>query len=138
MENKEVRRILKLRKAQTAIEFFIIFGAVLFFFTLFFIVIQEQLYEKNREKERLICQEIASSVQDEIAFAIESSDGYSREFKIYEKINGKPYNIEIRDDMINIRTERISLALPVYHVEGQIQKGTNIIRKQEGVVYLNS
>jgi len=126
-----------LKKAQSSIEFVIMIGAVLFFFVFFLIVIQSNLQDKNTEKEKVIVQNIALSVQDEINLAKESIDGYSREFKVDDYILGRDYLIEIIDDRIYVKTDKVALSYPVANVTGTIKKEINIIKKQNGTIYLN-
>lgn len=127
------------RKSQTSIEFMILLAFVLFFFVLFFLAIQEINADKIKERKNLRIKEIALSVQDEINLALETSDGYYREFEIPEKIEEQEYDINIVEDMVYIKTQdaKYAIALPVAEVAGQIVKGQNYIRKENGIVYLN-
>jgi len=132
------------KKAQGIIEFIIIFGAVFFFFIAFLIVIQKTTESKNLDEERIIAQNIALSIQDEISLASESSDGYYREFKIPDNIIGKEYNVSIvqtgtESGSVYVQSgTKIGISYRVLPVFGNIQKGLNTIRNQNGVVYLNS
>jgi len=128
---------MKKKRSQSSIEFLIIFGLVLFSFTVFFVAIKTQTEERNKEKENLFIKNLALSIQDEINLATEASDGYIREFSVPELILGRDYSIEIIDNSISIRTGRNALSLKIKEVNGQIQKGKNIIKKQDGKVYLN-
>lgn len=136
MMRSELRRS---DKGQTAIEFMIIFGAIFFFFISFMLVIQNNLADKTREAIDLSLNEIAFSVQDEIALAHSSSDGYYREFALPEKVLGKDYsiNLTLRSVYLITEDERHSVALPVLNVTGFVQKGNNTIRKEDNEVYLN-
>ncbi len=129
---------MKKRRSQSGIEFLIILGLVLFSFTVFFIAIGTQTEEKGKEKENLLIKNLALGIQDEINIATEASDGYIREFSVPELILGRDYSIEIVDGSIYIKTTRNALSLKIKEVDGQIQKGRNIIKKQDGKVYLNS
>jgi len=126
-------------KAQSAIEFIILVGAVFFFFIAFLFAIQLNIVDKTRENKNLITQELALTVQDEINLAVESSDGYYREFTIPEKLVNLDYEINITAGTVYVRTVNgeYALALPVANVTGDVQKGTNVIRRENGVVYLN-
>lgn len=126
-----------LRKSQGGIEFLIISGVVIFFFTIFFIAIQTNIEERNKENEKLIIKNLALGVQDEIALATKASDGYTREFSVPELISGKNYEIKITDNYIYIKTENNALALKVDDFIGEIKKGKNLIKKENGKVYLN-
>jgi len=130
---------MKKIKAQTSIEFLILIGFILFFFVIFFVAINMNMQNKIEQREELLIKEIAVSVQDEISLAIKSSDGYSREFQIPEKLGNKDYEINIIENMVYLRAvdNSIALALPVPEINGDLIKGTNQITKQNNEVYLN-
>lgn len=134
-------KLLKCKRSQTAIEFVILVGFVLFFFTVFFLVIQGDISDKIREKTDLAVKEIVLTVQDEFNLALESTDGYFREFKLPGTANGKAYDIRINDNMVYVITQdnKNSIALPVAKVTivNQIQKGKNTLKKENGEVILN-
>lgn len=127
------------KKAQVAIEFIIIMGAIFFFMAIFFLAVQENLSEENQEKERLLVKEVALIVQDEINLALESINGYKRTFKIPERIRHLKYDINIIAGVVFIRTEggEHALALPVANVTGDLNITDNIIEKINGAIYLN-
>jgi len=126
------------RKAQGAIEFLIIFSAMFFFFIVFLLIIQNNVAEKNLEKENLVAINIALSVKDEIGLANGASEGYYRQFNIPQNLLGKDYNIEIIDQRVFISAEKIGISYLVLDVTGTLVKGTNTIRKENGNVLLNS
>lgn len=127
------------QKSQSAIEFIILVGAVLFFFTIFFVGVHESMSDKIQERQNNLVKELAFSIQDEINLAYESGEGYRREFKIPEQINGQDYEANLTAEMIYIKTSngKHAIALPVLPITGNIIKGTNIIKKQDGILYLN-
>ena len=126
-------------KSQTAIEFMMLVGFVFFAFTVFVLAVQTSTSEKIKEEQTLRVKEIVIDVQDEINLASKSSDGYYREFKIPENINGMGYDISITEDMVYLITddENYAIALPVLEVTGDVNNGVNIIKKEDGVVNLN-
>src|SRR3989344_6023531 len=124
-------------KAQGAFEFIIILGSVLFFFLVFFAAIQSNVSEKNLEKEKVISQNIALDVQDEINLAAESSEGYYREFSVPENVLGKDYEINITENFVYVKMGKISVSYKIANITGNIQKGVNIIEKQNGEILLN-
>ena len=128
-----------LKKHQTASEFLILAGVVIFFFTVFFMAVNENLSDKLRQKQTNSAKEVALTVQDEINLAFESIDGYYREFKIPEDINGIDFNISITEGLIYLVTDngRDAIALQTAEVTGQPIKGINIIKKVGGIIYLN-
>lgn len=126
-------------KAQSSAELVILMGAVMFFFSIFFLIIQENISDKIREKNNLAVKEIASIVQDEIALASESTDGYSRQFKLPEKVENQDYEINITEGMVYVKTQndKYATSLPVLAITGAIVKGENEIKKENGEVKLN-
>jgi len=130
---------MKYKNSQTSIEFFILVGFVLFFFTAFFLTIHENISDKIKERQTKLVIEIASTVQDEIDLAFESIDGYYREFTIPDYVASKSYKINITEGMVYVRTTdgKQAIALPVQNITGEIRKEENIIKKENGVVKLN-
>ena len=124
-------------KSQGGMEFLIISGAVLFLFVIFFVAIQTSTEGRNKEKELIIIQNLALSVQDEISLASESASGYQREFTIPQKISNQDYDITLVEGSVYIKTGRNALSLQVDEVIGQIKKGINIIKNEQGKIYLN-
>ena len=125
------------KNAQGAAEFMIILGAILFFFVAFFAVIHSNIEKKNSEKERVIIQNIALDVQDEINIAAKASEGYEREFKIPENVLGREYNINITENFVYVSSQRHAISYKIPEINGSIKKGSNIIKKQNGTIYLN-
>ncbi|MFH1586110.1 MAG: hypothetical protein ABIB79_05065 [archaeon] len=130
---------IDIKRSQTAVEFVLIFAFVLFFFVIFFAIIQDNVEDKNLDKERIIAQNIALDVQNEISLAAGSSEGYHREFNVPLNILGKEYDINITDaDMVYLHIpDRVGVAYSVINVTGDVRRGINVIRKEGGVVYLN-
>ncbi len=131
----------KSKRSQSAMEFVILVGFVLFFFAAFYLAIQGNISDRTREKTNLAVKEIALTVQDEFNLASESTDGYFREFKLPVTANGKEYNIQINEDIVFVVTQdgKNSISLPVAKVTiaNQIQRGANTLKKENGEVILN-
>lgn len=127
------------KRAQISIEFIIIIGALFFFIAIFFLAIQSNMAEGNDEKERLLVKEVALIVQDEINLALESADGYKRNFQLPEKIRHLEYKVNVTAGVVYIRTEdgKHALALPVANVTGDVNITDNTIEKINGKIYLN-
>ena len=132
--------IIKARNGQSSIEFLILVVSVLFFFVIFLLAVQTNISDKIKDKYYLEIRETALTVQDEINLALDSSDGYLREFNLPDKIINKDYIISLTSGFVYVRTndEEFAIALSVGSVTGEIQKGVNFIRKTSGKVYLNS
>ena len=124
-------------RGQSAVEFMIVFGAMLFFFTIFFIVIQESIYENSREERNILANDIALSVKEEILLAHESSEGYMRSFHVPLNIYGLDYGINLSEGHVYLYSEKIGISYIVSDVSGNIVKGNNTIRKEGGTIYLN-
>src|SRR3989344_6541888 len=93
------------RRAQSSIEFVILVGAVLFFFITLLFVFQQTLSSKLLQQRNTEFLELAKNVQNEIALAAGTSDGYQRNFFIPDKIFGVDYAIIIQDEVIYISSE---------------------------------
>ena len=128
------------KKSQSAIEFVVLVGFVLFFFFATYVIVQENTSKKQQDRQSLIVKETALAVQDEINLAFQSSEGYNRNFIIPEKVGNQEYSIEITEGMVYIRTDdgKNAMAFPVQNVTGQLVKGGNKIEKENGQIKLNS
>ncbi len=125
------------KKGQTAVEFMIIVGVITAFFLAFLIALTGNLSDLNKKKGSLLLKELAVQVQTEINIASRSSEGYYREFRIPLNLEGKAYEINITDAWVYIRTTQNALSLSVEEVQGDVKKGINTIRKNNGIIYLN-
>ena len=128
------------KRSQSAIEFLILIGVIAFFFTIFFAALNENIGDKTRERKTIAIENIAVSVQDEINLASKSSDGYSRQFNVPNDFNGEDYSINLTDGMVYVKSSdnKYAIALPIPNITGNVGKGNNLIKKQGGVIYLNS
>jgi len=129
------------KKAQSAIEFVILVGVMIFFFLAFLFIIQENIVYKTKENKNLIIKEIALTVQNEISLASESSDGYHREFDIPRDILGSEYTVHVEEGFVAVSTNdgkyAISLSVDDVITGDVFTDSTNVIRKENGVVSLN-
>lgn len=128
-------------KAQSAIEFVIIVGAMFFIFVSFIGFIGVQMEEKTFQKKDVAVKEVGLTLQDEINLASKSSDGYSRSFKLPYTMLKYDYSIRINDNLIYINdsTQRHTIAIPIINVTGQpVVIGLNNITKRNGTILLNS
>jgi len=129
--------MFKKKRAQSALEFAIMLGTLSFIFIVFFGIIQNNQAEKNKEKEKVIVQNLALDVVDEINLAAGASEGYQRFFEVPDNILGYEYEINITDRVLYIITEQAETSYRVYPVIGNITKGQNLIKKENGTVFLN-
>jgi hypothetical protein len=126
-------------RAQIAIEFLMIVGAVVFFASLFLLAIQGNQQIKINQHQNIQLKEIALTVQNEINLALESSDGYSRQFEIPELAGMREYEIVIDAGIVYIKTtdDNYALTLPIPEITGDINKTQNKIEKINGQIFLN-
>ena len=93
-----------MKRGQSAIEFLILVGAMLFVFVLFLGLFQKNIGEKIVEKRNYALTELALTIQNEINLASEASNGYSRTFEIPKDILGSDYDVNITSGMVYART----------------------------------
>lgn len=131
---------MEYKKAQIGIEFIIIFGVLLLFTSIFILVVQINTSDQIYHRENILVREAAFIVQDEINLALQSSNGYRREFELPAKVGNLDYEIEIVSGVIYIKTtnNRHALTLPVADVVGNLTTNTNTLEKIDGVIYLNA
>ncbi len=127
------------KKSQTSIEFVIMLGFVLLFFSVFLLIVQGNTRSNLEQKNNLIARGIVEDVQDEVNLALDASDGYYREFEVPDKIGSVDFDINIIDEMVYLNTTdgSIAMALPIVNVTGNVQNGTNVIQKVDGEILLN-
>lgn len=127
-------------KGQSSIEFIILVSFVMLSFIVFSAFIYQNYAEKNQDKKNILVNNVIYEIEEEIRLAESSSDGYTREFSIPNKIENSEYNVSIIEDMLYIKTSdnKFSSALRISLINGQVKIGTNIISKQGGLVYINN
>jgi hypothetical protein len=127
------------KTGQATAEFMIMFGAALFFFVVFMGIVQMNVSDKNQEKQKIVLQNVALDVRDEVGFASRSSDGYSREFYVPENILGAYYNITLIEDMVFVVMDKQTFSYDIPEgVIGNVQKGLNVIKKEGEDVIVNA
>ena len=126
------------KKSQIAIEFMFLVGLAFMLSIIFVISTGTQIKGLNEEREYTLLKDMAFKLQNEVNIAARASEGYSRNFKLDEKLDSiVEYNASIQDSILTMVSKEQSYWVVIPHIEGQLQKGINIIKKQGGVVYLN-
>lgn len=130
---------MKRSNGQSAIEFMLLVGAVLFFIIILIGIFQQEVAKKSAEKRGGLITELMLSIQNEINLAAKSTDGYTREFKIPNTVAGKSYSIGIYSGSLYLNTTdgKDALSLPTQNVTGQLRKGTNLIKKINSTIFVN-
>ncbi len=126
-------------RAQSSVEFMIITGFVLFFFVAFLVSIALSSSDRLYERQMLTIQQVARMVQEETAFAHATVDGYSRTFELPLQIVNLDYELDVVDGRLYVHTLDGSQALSVLvkNVTGTFVPGTNVLRRSNGLVYVN-
>ena len=128
-----------MKKSQSALEFVILLGFMLFLFTSLTLAFNRNISQKTQEQRTLEIQNLASSIQNEIDLAASSSIGYERTFKIPSKILNMEYNISIISNFVYLQTSdnRTALSLPFKNVSVNLKFCYNRIKKNTTGVFLN-
>jgi hypothetical protein len=132
--------MLKKTKAQFAIEFVVLISFMFLIFLGVIAVITSKVLEAKENERQQIAEDIATLAENEIKLAKSATDGYSRTFKLPNKIKGNSYSIEIIDNrelVVNYLDREYVLFLQE-DVVGNINPGENTIRKEDVVVYINT
>jgi hypothetical protein len=124
-------------KAQSAMEFLALTGVLLIVFIFFYMIVFERINLINDQKDVTVGQDIAQKVQREILLAARVSDGYRREFFLPDRVEGFTYSITISGRELSVQTPKTEVVKPIPIVVGNIAKGTNIIQKTDGIIYIN-
>ncbi|PIZ51248.1 hypothetical protein COY27_04470 [Candidatus Woesearchaeota archaeon CG_4_10_14_0_2_um_filter_33_13] len=124
-------------KAQGAIEFITLIGVFLVAFALIISALGVSTSRINSEKKDLIGEDIVNKVQKEVQLAHQVNWGYFREFSLPEKLGGKDYEISIEQNRVIVTIEGEDYWRTLQPVQGEIQKGVNVIEKREDGVYIN-
>lgn len=96
--------------------------------------------DRTYERQSLTLQSIARTIQDEVAFAHMTSDGYERVFSLPVTLVSLEYVIDIIGSDVYIHTVngKHALSVPILPVNGTLFPGSNTLRRSDGVVYANS
>lgn len=129
-----------MNKGQSAIEFMIIVGALLFFFSFLLFILYGTLVQQTHEGVNAEVQAIAEQVQREVVLAVSAEDGYQRQFFLPTRIGTLNYTATLVNTSVYVHTDdgKFALSLPIYPVSGFLQKGTNTIRNVNGSIFFNS
>jgi hypothetical protein len=137
-------------RGQTAIEFIILLGFMLFVFTTFFYVIHERSSIIVAQNNHLELQTISDILLQEITIASRVKDGYTRTFEIPFTLKNGNYTVMLSNSSeITVTTidEEYLVFLPVAvsidtgagtQASGRIYPGTIIIAKRNNNITLKS
>jgi hypothetical protein len=127
-------------RAQSTIEFIILVGVMLMFFLGILYVFYGTLAEKTGSQRQKAVEDIAESVQKELQLALTASEGYQRTFSLPPNAYGQNYTASIVGNnsvYVSLDNGKYSLLLPTPSVQGNLNKTINLVRKENGTIYLN-
>ena len=124
-------------KGQVSVEFMILVGMVFFAFIVVGIIVSEKNIDINKQKELLLAEDMAKSLQKEIILAKEVQEGYLREFFIPSTLQGYEFLLVNSADQVAVQTQSYSIHKNIPEIVGSFQKGNNTINKTGGVIYVN-
>ena len=127
----------KQQLGQSAMEFMTLVGFLLLVFTVVTAVIAGDTAHLNKNQIIVSGNDLALKIQKEILLAARVSDGYERNFTLSQKVGNKEYSIIINGTEVVVRTELQDFWKTIPHVNGTLKKGSNQIRKQDGIIYIN-
>ena len=117
-------------------EFMLLSGVALIAAIVFVSISLNQIKGLYATKESLLAKDVALKIQSEISIASNAEDGYSRDFELPEKINNRDYNISIINNTLAVWTSATPYVVGILDAEGDLEKGSNTIRKTNGVIYI--
>jgi uncharacterized protein (UPF0333 family) len=126
-----------MKRSQVAMQFLVVIGIVFVMFIIFVIGFAERYRDIQVEKETVAMKDIALKLHDEIVIARNLQDGYSRNFTMPDTVDGFNYTISLNQNLIIVTGEHAEYSTYVAPVQGQVRKGTNVIRKIGDTVWLD-
>ena len=124
-------------KAQVVMEFCVILAAIAIFCIIIIVALNYKFGEIRDESSYLKQRESLRKIHAEITLASVSRYGYIRNFTTPKDIDGSDYNLSIKGSyvVLSYASRQISFLIP--NVSGDIKKGENMIKNEEGRIILN-
>jgi hypothetical protein len=126
--------------AQVSIEF-IVLVSVLVLILATVVYYNSSFYVRiNAAKDYNNAQGISDQISSEINLALRIGDGYSRSFYVPGSIsNSIDYNITVNDYtvVLNWNNGYVTSTVLAKNISGNLNKGQNIIRNLDGIIYVN-
>ena len=124
-------------KAQVSAEFFVFLGLAFLIAIAFEIASLDQLNDFRIQKESEAVKDLALKLQKEMLIAATVEDGYVRVFDIPDKLDSIDYFLTIQNYTINIKSKNAFYIASIPKAIGNMTKGTNTIKKTNGIIYIN-
>ena len=124
-------------KAQISAEFFVFLGLAFLIAIAFAIASLDQLNDFRIQKESEAVKDLALKLQKEALIAATVEDGYVRIFEMPQKLENVNYSLITRNNTLTVQTKNSLYVVAIPKAIGSISKGTNIIDKTNGMIYIN-
>lgn len=129
------------RNAQVGIEFILLTIFSLFLLLVLLTSLSSVLTTKTKQKAYFEVNDIAISIQQEILLASELHDGYTREFYVPKTVRGLDFSLSLGNASSGNHLKAAFENQETYYllppIIGSINKGDNVLRKEDGLLYLN-
>jgi hypothetical protein len=129
-------------KGQIAIEFLLYIGIA--FFVIIVLLASILAVSENNTKARTFSDvdDLGKALQQEFLLASQLEDGYTRRINLPVTINGLRYNVTLgqsnpTNSYLALGYENSELYYLIPPLVGNITLGNNILRKQNGTLYIN-
>ena len=128
-------------KGQIAIEYLLLTAMGFFFLFTFLAVIIVVSNSKQDEKTYAQLTDLGNSLQQEVLLATTLQDGYKRELYLPDSFYGTTYtiitdNASLTQSYFTINFDNHELYYVIPHIIGTFNKGTTVLRKDNGVLSL--
>lgn len=124
-------------KSQVAMEFIMLVFLAFMIMMIFTVVGRDRMVDIRQKEEYESLKDVTLAIQSELIIAANVEDGYIREFGLPGSLDGVNYTILIQSGYIITESENHEYLVKTSSVSGNATIGANIIRKENGVVYLN-
>lgn len=127
------------RSGQVSIEFLFLFGLLFSAIVIFMAILAQDFQDFAITKEENVMKDFGRYLQNELILAADLNDGYNREIYLPQNIGGIDYSISNTQKSFTIISypSKLHFTYHIPKIQGSLQKGTNLIHKEGGVVYIN-
>ena len=127
------------RRAQSSLEFIMIFTLLLAILSVGATVAWVRVYNINQASRNLEITKVLDAAGDKINLAFLEGDGFSTSFITPSTISGQAYDIEIHRNnvVIYFANSTYSKSLFTENVTGVIQKGRNSVINMQGEIMIS-
>ena len=125
-------------KSQLFTEFFIFLGLAFLVAIAFEIASIDQLKDFRAQQESDAVKDLALKLQKELLIAANVEDGYVRTFEISQKLDIINYSLTtLNNRTITVQSKNSLYIVTIPRSIGNVTKGTNQIKKTDGIIYIN-